>query len=65
MNTIPKAAQPRFPEVGEESLLAIQAAVREALAEHGRAGRPVVVGRHGEVVLVHVNENGDVIGNAE
>jgi hypothetical protein len=38
--------------------------VRAALAEHGRAGRPVATWRDGRVVWVKVDETGTVVGDA-
>ena len=61
MKTAESLPQTRFPAVGEESLIAVQGAVRATLAEHGKAGRPVVVWRDGQTVEILVNENGDEI----
>ena len=61
MNTVETVPPPRFPSVGDESLLAVRKAVREALAEHGRLGRPVVVGRDGDLVTIPIDENDDEI----
>ena len=53
-----KASRVQFPKVGEESLKAVQGAVREALIEHHQAGQPVPTWRDGKVVWVTVDENG-------
>lgn len=58
MNPVEEISEVRFPKVGEESLAAIQEAVRQALIEHHKAGQPVPTWRDGKVVWVHVDENG-------
>ena len=64
MKTIESLPQSRFPAVGQESLIAVQGAIRTALAEHGKAGRPVVVWRDGKVLEVMIDANGDEIVGA-
>lgn len=58
MNPV-KEAQAQFPKIGEESLAAVQRAVREALIEHHKAGQKVPTWRDGQVVWVAVTENGE------
>ena len=58
MNSVEAVPQSTFPAVGNESLEAVRKAVREALAEHGRAGRSIVVWRNGKIAQLEPDENG-------
>jgi hypothetical protein len=42
---------------------AIRNATQEALAEHGKAGRPVPIWRDEKVVWVKLDEEGNIVGD--
>ena len=58
MNKV-KEAQGQFPKIGEESLLAVQQAVREALIEHHKAAQKVPTWRDEQVVWVAVTADSE------